>query len=65
MSSSALLARDSFTQQSLGLTATSTGLPSVQVLLSQMPPGVFFAHSKWTPTEVLINGSKNTQYVRL
>jgi len=64
-SSSALLARDSFTQQRLGMAATSTGLPPVQVLLSQMPPDDFFAHSKGTPTEVVINGSKDTQYVRL
>jgi hypothetical protein len=64
-SPSALLARGSFTQQSLGMGATITGLPPVQVLLSQMPLDEFFAHSKGTPTEVVINGSKNTQYVRL
>jgi len=62
---SALLPRGSFTQQRLRLAATITGLPPVQVLLSQMPPDDFFAKSKWTPTEVVINGSKNMQYLRL
>jgi hypothetical protein len=51
----------SFTQQRLGLAATITGLPPVQVLLSQMPPDDFFANSKGTRTEVAINKSKNTQ----
>jgi hypothetical protein len=60
-----LFARGSFTQQRLGLAATITGLPPVQVLLSQMPPGDFFAHRKRTPIEVVINGSKNIHYVRL
>ena len=34
------------THQHLRLAATFTGLPSVQVLLSQMTPDDFFAHSK-------------------
>jgi hypothetical protein len=57
--------RGSFTQQRLGLAATVKILPPVLVFLSQMPPDDFFAHSKGTPTEAVINGSKNTQYVRL
>jgi hypothetical protein len=36
-----------------------TGLPPVQVLLYQVPLDDFFAHSKGTPTEVVINRSKN------
>jgi hypothetical protein len=60
-----MFGRGSFTQQRLGLAATITGLPPVQVLLSQMPPDDLFAHSKGTPTEVVINGSKYTQYVKL
>jgi len=63
--SSALLARGSFTQQRLRLAATITGLLPVQVLLYQMPPYDFFANNEVTPTEVVINGSKNMQYLRL
>jgi len=65
ISSSALLARGSFTQKRIRLAAAITGFPPVQVLLSQMPPDDFFANNKVTPTEVVINGSKNMQYLRL
>ena len=64
-SSSVRLARGSFTQQRRGLAATITGLPPVQVLLSQMPPDDLFANTKGTPTEVVTNGNKTTQYLRL
>jgi hypothetical protein len=35
-----------FTHQHLGLAATFTGLPPVQVLQSAMSPDDFFAHNK-------------------
>jgi hypothetical protein len=35
-----------FTHKALGLATTQTGLPPIQVLLSQMPPDDFFAHNQ-------------------
>jgi hypothetical protein len=35
-----------FTHQQLGLAATFTGLPPVQLLLSEVNPNDFFPHSK-------------------